>query len=93
MSYINQYSSGGIFQLVAYGAQDAYLTNIPQINFFNAKYKKHSWFNVQPQNNHIVEQSIDSNTDDVVCSVSDIKIEMAEYCEDEHGNIVIHITI
>jgi len=31
----------GLFQLVAYGAQDHYLTGNPQITFFNVTYRHH----------------------------------------------------
>ena len=34
--------SGGIMQLVAYGAQDVYLTGNPQITFFKIVYKRHT---------------------------------------------------
>ena len=34
-------SSGGIAQLVAIGAQDAYLTGNPEITFFQSSYKRH----------------------------------------------------
>ena len=35
---------GGLMQLVAYGAQDVYLTGDPQITFFKAVYKRHTNF-------------------------------------------------
>jgi hypothetical protein len=35
---------GGLMQLVAYGAQDAYLTENPQISFFNTIYRRHTEF-------------------------------------------------
>jgi hypothetical protein len=36
--------TGGMMQLVAYGAQDVYLTANPQITFFKQLYKRHSNF-------------------------------------------------
>ena len=36
--------SGGITQLVAIGAQDAFLTGDPQVSFFNSVYKRHTNF-------------------------------------------------
>lgn len=36
--------AGGLMQLVAYGAQDVYLTGKPQITFFKAVYKRHTNF-------------------------------------------------
>lgn len=35
---------GGLIQLVAYGAQDVYLTGDPQISFFKAKYSRYTNF-------------------------------------------------
>ena len=35
---------GGLMQLVAYGAQDVYLSSKPQITFFKAVYKRHTNF-------------------------------------------------
>ena len=36
--------SGGLMQLVAYGAQDIYLTGNPQITFFKVVYRRHTNF-------------------------------------------------
>ena len=36
--------SGGLMQLVAYGAQDVYLTANPQVTFFKQLYRRHSNF-------------------------------------------------
>ena len=36
--------AGGLMQLVAYGAQDIYLTGNPQITFFKVVYRRHSNF-------------------------------------------------
>lgn len=36
--------AGGLMQLVAYGAQDVYLTGNPQITFFKVVYKRHTNF-------------------------------------------------
>jgi hypothetical protein len=35
---------GGLLQLVAYGAQDVYLTGNPQITFFKVAYRRHTNF-------------------------------------------------
>ena len=37
-------SGGGLMQLVAYGAQDIYLTGNPQITFFKVVYRRHTNF-------------------------------------------------
>jgi hypothetical protein len=39
--------AGGLLQIVAYGAQDMYLTNEPQITFFKTVYKRHTNFSLQ----------------------------------------------
>lgn len=39
---------GGLLQLVAYGAQDAYLTGNPQITFWKGLYKRHTNFAMEP---------------------------------------------
>ena len=38
---------GGLLQLVAYGAQDAYLTGNPQITFFKVVYRRHTNFSME----------------------------------------------
>lgn len=38
---------GGLMQLVAYGAQDIYLTGSPQITFFKTIYRRHTNFAVE----------------------------------------------
>ena len=38
---------GGLIQLVAYGAQDVYLTGNPQITFFKVVYRRHTNFSIE----------------------------------------------
>jgi len=38
---------GGLLQLVAYGAQDVYLTGNPQITFFKVVYRRHTNFSME----------------------------------------------
>jgi hypothetical protein len=38
---------GGLMQLVAYGAQDVYLTGNPQITFFQIVYRRHTNFSIE----------------------------------------------
>ncbi len=40
-------SPGGLLQLVAYGAQDVYLTGNPQITFFKVVYRRHTNFAIE----------------------------------------------
>jgi hypothetical protein len=45
LRYINM--GGGLMQLVAYGAQDIYLTGNPQITFFKVVYRRHTNFSME----------------------------------------------
>ena len=47
---------GGLMQLVAYGAQDIYLTGNPQITFFKVVYRRHTNFSMET-----ISQSLDGN--------------------------------
>jgi hypothetical protein len=47
---------GGLLQLVAYGAQDVYLTGNPQITFFKVVYRRHTNFAMEA-----IEQSFSGN--------------------------------
>ena len=47
---------GGLLQLVAYGAQDVYLTGNPQITFFKVVYRRHTNFAIES-----IEQSFNGN--------------------------------
>ena len=48
--------AGGLMQLVAYGAQDVYLTGNPEVTFYNAKYKRHTNFAMEN-----IEQTLNGN--------------------------------
>jgi hypothetical protein len=39
--------AGGLLQIVAYGAQDLYLTGNPQITFFKTVYRRHTNFSIE----------------------------------------------
>ena len=59
---------GGLIQLVAYGAQDVYLTGNPQITFFKVVYRRHTNFARE-----CIEQVFDGNAalgSSVVCTLS-----------------------
>ena len=49
---------GGLMQLVAYGAQDIYLTGNPQITFFKVVYRRHIIFSVES-----IEQTFNGTND------------------------------
>ena len=46
---------GGLIQLVAYGAQDVYLTGNPQITYFKVVYRRHTNFSME-----CIEHPVDS---------------------------------
>ena len=48
---------GGLMQLVAYGAQDIYLTGNPQITFFKVVYRRHTNFATE-----YIQQTINGNS-------------------------------
>ena len=59
---------GGLLQLVAYGAQDVYLTGNPQITFFKAAYRRHTNFAIEA-----IEQTFNGNPNfgsRVTCQIS-----------------------
>ena len=49
---------GGLMQLVAYGAQDIYLTGNPQITFFKVVYRRHTNFSIES-----IEQTFNGTAD------------------------------
>ena len=51
--------AGGLMQLVAYGAQDVYLTGNPEVTFFQAKYKRHTNFAMEN-----IEQTVNGTAAD-----------------------------
>jgi hypothetical protein len=60
--------TGGLMQLVAYGAQDVYLTGNPQITFFKVVYRRHTNFSIEA-----IEQTFNGTADfgkKVTCTVS-----------------------
>jgi hypothetical protein len=49
---------GGLMQLVAYGAQDVYLTGNPQITFWKVTYRRHTNFSIES-----IEQTFNGQAD------------------------------
>ena len=59
---------GGLMQLVAYGAQDVYLTGNPQITFWKVTYRRHTNFAMES-----IEQTFNGQADfgrRVTCTIS-----------------------
>ena len=60
--------AGGLMQLVAYGAQDVYLTGNPQITFWKVTYRRHTNFAMEA-----IEQTFNGQADfgrRVTCTIS-----------------------
>ena len=59
---------GGLMQLVAYGAQDIYLSGNPQITFFKVVYRRHTNFSMEA-----IDQTFNGSADygkKVTCTIS-----------------------
>ena len=59
---------GGLLQLVAYGAQDIYLSGNPQITFFKVVYRRHTNFSMES-----IEQTFNGSANfnsKVTCPIS-----------------------
>ena len=86
---------GGLLQLVAYGAQDVYLTGNPQITFFKVVYRRHTNFSIES-----IQQSINGKFDwgnRVSCQISRngdlvhkmyVEVELAELYSGNLDNIL-----
>jgi hypothetical protein len=57
MYILSNKMGGGLMQLVAYGAQDIYLTGNPQITFFKVVYRRHTNFSMEA-----IEQTINGGS-------------------------------
>ena len=60
---------GGLMQLVAYGAQDIYLTGNPQITFFKVVYRRHTNFSMEA-----IEQTINGTISTSAASSATVTI-------------------
>jgi hypothetical protein len=61
---------GGLMQLVAYGAQDIYLTGNPQITFFKVVYRRHTNFSMESIKQTLNGTAIPVNGQSATCTVS-----------------------
>ncbi len=72
---------GGLMQLVAYGAQDVYLTGNPQITFFKIVYKRHTNFAMEAIEQPVTgNQSFGSNLTSTIAKNGDIITKMYIKC-------------
>ena len=60
--------SGGLMQLVAYGAQDVYLTGDPQITFWKGVYRRHTHFAIESIENTFNGAAVEGGT--TSCTIS-----------------------
>ena len=61
---------GGLMQLVAYGAQDIYLTGNPQITFFKVVYRRHTNFSMESIQQTLSGSTTASNGATATCTIS-----------------------
>jgi len=59
---------GGLMQLVAYGAQDIYITGNPQITFFKIVYRRHTNFAMESVQQSLTGNNVSSTTSKKECS-------------------------
>ena len=59
---------GGLMQLVAYGAQDIYITGNPQITFFKIVYRRHTNFAMESVQQSLTGTNVSNSTSKKECS-------------------------
>lgn len=74
---------GGLLQLVAYGAQDIYLTGNPQITFFKIVYRRHTNFSME-----CIKQTINGSA-----TVSDTYVTMGSVTVSRNGDLLSQIYV
>lgn len=73
---------GGLMQLIAYGAQDIYLTGNPEITFFKISYKRHTNFAVEPIELNVTgNSSFGSNVSCLIPKNGDLATKMYLKCD------------
>ena len=85
-------------QLVAYGAQDVFLTGNPQISFFKVVYRRHTnfamesieqTFNGNPELGNRVTTTISRNGDLITNMWLEVKFANVDNCVNSLGNALI----
>ena len=74
---------GGLLQLVAYGAQDIYLTGNPQITFFKIVYRRHTNFSME-----CIKQTINGSA-----TVSDTYVTAGTVTVSRNGDLLSQIYV
>jgi hypothetical protein len=89
---------GGLMQLVAYGAQDVFLTGNPQISFFKVVYRRHTnfamesieqTFNGNPELGNRVTTTISRNGDLVTNMWLEVSFANVDNCVNSLGHALI----
>lgn len=89
---------GGLMQLVAYGAQDVFLTGNPQISFFKVVYRRHTnfamesieqTFNGNPELGNRVTTTISRNGDLITNMWLEVKFANVDNCVNSLGHALI----
>ena len=62
---------GGLIELVAYGAQDIYLTGNPQITFFKVVYRRHTNFSMES-----IRQDFSGTSDGTMAEIASVDEEL-----------------
>ena len=75
--------AGGLLQLVAYGAQDIYLTGNPQITFFKIVYRRHTNFSME-----CIQQTISGSL-----TISDTYVTTGSVIVSRNGDLLSQIYV
>ena len=91
---------GGLMQLVAYGAQDVYLTGDPQITYFKVVYRRHTNFSMEcieqtfsgsPTNDNTASATISRNGD--LIGAMHLQYELASTQVEKISQIVKEVSV
>ena len=93
---------GGLMQLVAYGAQDVYLTGDPQITYFKVVYRRHTNFSMEciaqtangtPDTNSLSSYTISRNGDLVGAMHFELTSDTGQAEQLKFANIISDISV
>jgi len=89
---------GGLMQLVAYGAQDIYLTGNPQITFFKVVYRRHTNFSMEAIQQTINGGAVASGNSTVTISrngdlVHKVYVTLSASSQTEGSNLVSEVEL
>ena len=79
---------GGVIQLVAYGAQDIYLTGNPQITFFKSIYKRYTNFSMESIQQTFNGTSIEQVFQNQNKNINDYSVDLQKHLNTD-GNYIV----